>query len=243
MTSLRSMSKKTPSIVEKLKSLAWPRDKAAALELEGELLSRVRLAPLAGPPRLVAGVDAAFSGAKIIGAACLYEYPALLKVAESVAVADARFPYIPGFLSFREGPAVIDAISGLPDTPDLLLFDGQGIAHPRGLGIAAFVGAALDIPSVGTAKSRLVGEYAEPGLKKGSTAPLEHRGEVVGAVVRTRDSTRPLFVSPGHAIDVEGAVDMVLACATRYRLAEPVRCADGLSRKVSREMRAAARRG
>lgn len=237
------MKKRPPEIVERLKALAWPRDKAAAREIERELLERVRIAPLAGDPRLVAGVDAAFSGAKIIGAACLYEYPSLVKVAESVAVADARFPYIPGFLSFREGPAVIDAVAGLPKAPDLMIFDGQGIAHPRGLGIAAFVGAALDIPSVGTAKSRLVGDHAEPGPEKGSAAPLEHRGEVVGAVVRTRDSTRPLFVSPGHGIDVEGAVGMVLACVTRYRLAEPVRCADALSRRVSKEMRRAHDKG
>jgi len=222
---------------ERLKRLRWPGDRAKALRLEEELKARLSITPLKASPRLVAGVDAAFAGEMIVGAACLFTYPGLVKVAESHSVSKVPMPYVPGLLSFREAGALIEALEGLPDRPDLLICDGQGIAHPRGLGIASFLGAVLDIPSVGTAKSRLAGEHEEPGPEKGSRSPLVLDGRVVGAVVRTRDRTRPLFVSPGHGIDVEGAVEMTLGCATRFRITEPVRCADRLSKEVARRAR------
>lgn len=221
-----------------IKRLRWPEDKEKALALEERLRKRIRVEPLKTPPATVAGVDAAFLGGHIIGAACLYEFPSLLPLKEVHAVLPVRFPYIPGFLSFREGPAVIEAVEKLGVRPGLIIFDGQGIAHPRGLGIASFVGVLLDIPSVGSAKSRLVGSYREPGLKKGSSSALEFEGRVVGAVVRTRDSTKPLFVSPGHRIDIEGSVEAVLECVTRYRVTEPVRGADGLTKRIKKEIAA-----
>lgn len=232
------MTRKAPaSIIEKLNKLRWPEGKSAAFALEEELRERIIIEPLSIEPRLVAGVDAAFFGDKIVGAACLFTFPELKKVAEAHRVVIVKFPYIPGLLSFREGPAVIEALRALPDKPDLLIFDGQGIAHPRGLGIASFVGAALDIPSIGTAKSRLIGTYSEPGPRKGDVSPLNYEGHTIGAVVRTRNNTRPLFVSPGHRIDVKGSVDIVLGMVSRFRLAEPVRCADKLSKYISGELK------
>lgn len=223
---------------ERLKGLRWPGDRAMALRLEEDLKERLSITPLKAPPRHVAGVDAAFAGDMIIGAACLFTYPGLVKVASATSVLKVAMPYIPGFLSFREAPALMEAIEGLPARPDLLICDGQGRAHPRGLGIASFLGAALGIPSVGTAKSRLTGEHEEPGPTKGSRAPLIIDGREAGVVLRTRDSVKPLFVSPGHGIDMEGSVEMTMGCTTRFRLTEPVRCADRLSRLTAREIKA-----
>lgn len=221
-----------------VKRLRWPEDKEEARALEERLKKRLLIEPLKSAPVTVAGVDAAFLGDRIICVACLYSYPALTPVKEAHVVRIVRFPYIPGMLSFREGPAIIEAVEKLGVKPGLLIFDGQGTAHPRGMGIASFVGALIDIPSVGSAKSRLVGSYKEPGRKKGSWTPLEYGGRVVGAVVRTRNSTNPLFVSPGHRIDLEGSIEMVLKCTSRYRVTEPVREADRLTKKIKKEMAA-----
>lgn len=222
--------------LDPIKQLRWPEDKEKAKALEELIRKRIRIEPLKTPPATVAGVDAAFFDDKIICAACLYEYPRLIPVKEVHVVRVARFPYIPGLLSFREGPAVIEAVEKLGVRPGVIIFDGQGIAHPRGVGLASFVGVLLDIPSVGSAKSRLVGSYAEPGRKKGSWTPLEYDGRVVGGVLRTRDSTKPVFVSPGHKIDLEGSIEIVLNCTGRYRLTEPVRRADALTKLIKKKV-------
>jgi deoxyribonuclease V len=136
------------------------------------------------------------------------------------------FPYIPGLLAFREGPAVLAAWDKLKSRPDLLMFDGQGIAHPRGIGIASQMGLWLEIPSIGVAKSRLFGRHGEVGQRRGDRADLlDNRGKSIGSVLRTRDGTNPLYISPGHSIDVEHATEFVLACCTGYRLPEPTRWA------------------
>lgn len=163
-------------------------------------------------------------------------FPALELIEERFIIREAAFPYITGYLSFREGPAVLDALDRLSIRADIVIFDGQGIAHPRGAGIAAFMGALLDTPSIGAAKTRLVGEFTMPGPERGSRSPLIHNGSVVGAVVRTRADVKPLFVSPGHRIDIDGAIRIVLACALSYRLAEPVRLADMLARRVKKRL-------
>jgi deoxyribonuclease V len=129
----------------------------------------------------------------------------------------------------------VEALCNLKIKPDLILVDGQGIAHPKGIGIASHLGVLLDIPSVGCAKSRLIGEYEEPGLKKGEWSPLKYAGRVVGAVLRTRENVRPLFVSPGHGIDLKTSLGIVLGCAGKYRIPEPLRTADFLSKKIRRE--------
>ncbi|MBZ0221115.1 MAG: endonuclease V [Candidatus Methylomirabilis sp.] len=221
---------------ETIRDLRWPADKERIRDIQAEIGKRRRITSLKRRPCLVAGIDASFLADKIISVASIYSFPGLEPLEDSVVVGRAQFPYITGLLSFREGPAVMDAIKGLKRTPDLLIFDGQGIAHPLGLGIAAFMGALLDLPSIGSAKTRLVGEYGEPGPRRGDFSDLVYKGAVVGAVLRTRDNVKPLFVSPGHRIDVKGSVEMVLECAPRFRLTEPVRSAHLLSRKTKREL-------
>jgi deoxyribonuclease V len=194
----------------------------------------VKITALKREPTVVAGVDAAFLRDKVIGVACLYTYPEITPVEAVFAIRKVIFPYIPGFLSFREGPVIIDALKKLRIKPHVILFDGQGITHPKGLGIASHIGLMLDTPSIGCAKSRLVGEYKQPGMKKGQTSSLKYQGKVVGAVVRTRDHVKPVFVSPGHRIDLKGSVDIILACTGKYRIPEPLRQADLLSKKIKR---------
>lgn len=221
---------------ERIKALRWPQDKGLLRDIQEELKKEIRIVPLLTPPELLAGIDASFLDDTIICAACLFTFPKLEPVEQSVAIRKLSFPYITGYLSFREGPAVLDALDGLSKKPELLIFDGQGIAHPRGVGLAAFMGALIGLPSIGCAKTRLVGEYSEPGEKRGDWSPLTHKGERVGAVLRTQGRIKPVFVSPGNLIDIEGSVRMVLSCAPRYRLTEPVRAADALSKKIKKEL-------
>ncbi len=217
-------------------NLRWPRDQDKVREAEERLAGKISLLPPGKDPSFVAGADAAFFENKVIGAVCLYTYPGLEPIEEAYSIKELTFPYIPGYLSFREGPAIIEAIVRLKKTPDVVIFDGQGIAHPRGLGVASFVGLALDIPTIGCAKSRLVGTYREPGARKGSHRPLSYGTRTVGAVVRTRDNTRAVFVSPGHMMDVSASVRIVLGCATKYRLVEPVRSADILTKRLKKAL-------
>jgi deoxyribonuclease V len=155
----------------------------------------------------------------------LLSYPALNPFQAATAESPVSFPYVPGLLAFREGPVVLAALEQLGDRPDVLMFDAQGLAHPRRMGLATHLGVLLDMPAVGCAKSRLCGTYVEPGERKGSWEPLVDGGEVIGAVVRTRDRVRPVFVSVGHRVDLESSVSLVLGCANRYRLPEPTRWA------------------
>ncbi len=182
----------------------------------------------------MAGVDAAFSADRVFAAACLYNFPDMTVYERQSCSRKLSFPYVPGFLSFREGPAIIDALTKLSRRPDLILVDGQGIAHPRGAGIASYLGVLTGIPAVGCAKSRLIGEYEEPLREKGCWSPLRSEGKVIGAVVRTRDDTRPLFISPAHKTDLLSAVRLTLACTSHYRIPEPLRCADIFSKMVTK---------
>jgi deoxyribonuclease V len=185
--------------------------------------------------RRVAGADCAFSadGRRILAAVAVLDFPSLVTVASAWATGPVTFPYVPGYLSFREGPALLRAISRLDVAPDLWLFDGQGIAHPRGIGLAAHLGVLLDAPSVGCAKSRLIGAHHAPGVRRGSWTPLVVAGRRVGAVVRTRDGVRPLWVSVGHRISLPMALRYVLACA-RCRVPEPIRRAETLVNHLKR---------
>ncbi|GAB4407176.1 MAG: deoxyribonuclease V [Thermodesulfovibrionales bacterium] len=212
--------------------MQWPKDTSEAKEIQNLLKKRVRIIPIRKGVRFVAGVDAAFYKDEVIAVACLYKYPEITPVEDARAIMEVRFPYIPGFLSFREGPAVVKALKGLKTEPDVILFDGQGIAHPRGLGIASHIGVLFDRPTVGCAKSRLIGDYREPGRKKGQWSPLLYDRKIIGAVLRTRDNVRPVFVSPGHRIDLESSIEIVLNCAIRYRIPEPLRRADLVSKDI-----------
>jgi deoxyribonuclease V len=219
-----------------LYTFIWPTNINDAKEIQQALQQKIVISPLNRNPRSIAGVDAAFLDNRVIGVACLFAFPELQLIEEVYAVLPSSLPYIPGFLSFREGPALIEALKKLTSRPDVILFDGQGIAHPKRLGIAAHIGVLLDTPSVGCAKSRLVGTYEDPGLKKGDWSALHYRNELVGSVVRTRDYTRPVFVSPGHMADVKTARDIVLACSTEFRIPEPLRMADRVSKKIKRHL-------
>ncbi len=181
--------------------------------------------------RTVAGVDASYEE---VGQAAivLFSFPELEIIDQARATRASVFPYAPGLLSFREGPVVLDALAKLTQQPDLLIFDGQGHAHPRRFGLACHLGLYLDCPSIGCAKTRLIGTYAEPGPNKGDAAPLLDQGETIGMVVRTRANTRPVFVSVGHKIDLPTAVEVVLRCVRGYRLPETTRAADHLARSI-----------
>lgn len=179
----------------------------------------------------VAGVDVAFParGAVARGAAVLFRLPHMVPIAASVAELPTHFPYVPGLLSFRELPALLSALAGLPKQPDVILVDGQGIAHPRRFGVACHLGLALDCPTIGVAKSVLCGSYEEPVPQLGGRSPLLHKGEVIGMVLRTRERVRPVIISSGHRVALSAAVAMVEACTRGYRLPEPTRLADRLA--------------
>lgn len=180
--------------------------------------------------RWVAGIDVHYPETAVAHAvATLFSYPELGFVAAAEARVAATFPYVPGLLSFREAPAAVAAIGRLPQRPGLLLCDGHGYAHPRRFGLACHIGVWLDIPSVGVAKSRLIGACDGPADIAGAAAPLLDQGEVIGAVVRTRAGVRPLYVSVGHRVDLAAAVRWTLACCRGYRLPEPSRWAHRLA--------------
>ena len=206
-----------------------PSSVARALEFQRELSKKVIIKKELKELRTVAGADLSIlkNEKKLICGIILFSYPDLTEIERVYTVSDEKFPYIPGLLAFREGPAIIETFKKLGQRPDLLIIDGQGIAHPRGFGIACHVGVLLDIPAMGIAKKRLYGKYAEPGEKRGSWSPLlSKEGDVIGSVLRTRDNTKPVFVSPGHKIDTESAREIALVCARGYRIPEPTRRAD-----------------
>ena len=204
----------------------WDLTPGEAARVQKELRERLVLAWDDRPVSTIAGVDISIKTETARAAIVVIRFPELTPVEAVVADADLVFPYIPGLLSFREGPAVLAAWTKLKKKPDLLMFDGQGIAHPRGVGIAAQMGLWLESPTIGVAKSRLYGLHAEVGPARGDRADLlDKNTKLIGAVLRTRERTNPLYISPGHLMDVEHAVQFVMACSTTYRLPEPTRWA------------------
>lgn len=211
--------------------LPWDGDVARARAVQTELALRVRIEDDYPPLRLIAGVDVGFEADGTItrAAAVLLDAQTLQPQAEALARLPTRMPYIPGLLSFRELPAVREALRRLPQVPDLIFVDGQGIAHPRGLGIAAHLGVITGLPTIGVAKSILVGTHGAVGERRGDRADLHYRGKLIGTVLRTKDRIKPLIVSPGHRVSLASAAELVLACCTRYKLPEPTRLADRLA--------------
>lgn len=223
----------------RLKSVhPWPSGYREAVALQEKL--RGRLIIDGGPAEvgLVAGADVSYSKGSdtYYAGVVVMTYPGLVVVEEAWASARSSFPYIPGLLSFREGPITLAAFRKIKHKPDLILFDGQGIAHPRGIGLASHIGLILGIPSIGCAKSVLVGEYEGPGRKRGAASPLVYKGETVGMALRTRDNVKPVFVSPGHRVSIGQSVEHVLGCGGGYRLPEPTRRAHNLVNRVRMEM-------
>ncbi len=213
----------------------WDVSTQEAIQIQHRLASSVREEPLTSPPLTIAGVDVSFRrrGYKDYAAQCgiaVLSLPDLELVDYAQWEGDVTFPYVPGLLSFREIPAVLETLERVVVRPDVFMTDGQGLAHPRRFGLACHLGVALDMPSMGAAKKKLVGEFAEPGIKRGSHEPLTHKGELVGAAVRTRAATKPIFVSIGHRITLQEAIDLTLLCAPRFKIPEPTRMAHHFSR-------------
>jgi deoxyribonuclease V len=213
-----------------------------AREWQEKLRGRVResggLDP--GEVRIVAGTDISYlrEHRLALGAVVLMEFPGLQVLEERRSRVEVDFPYVPGLLSFRELPALIPALEALNGDPDLIFVDGQGIAHPRGFGLASHLGVLTGKPTIGCAKSRLVGEHREPGPGVGDWEPLMYEDKEVGAVLRTRSKVKPLFISVGHHIDLDTAIEMVLACSTGFRLPEPQRSAHRIADEIKRDVKA-----
>jgi len=226
---------------------SWNLSYSQAADLQKNLACKVQLTPLKYPPELIAGIDCALSkdGQRIVAAAVVLRAtnvinglrePSILHDFELIETATASkkmaFPYIPGLLSFREAPVCIAAVEKLKIQPDIFIIDGQGIAHPRRLGLAAHLGLFFDKPTIGCAKSRLTGTFEDPPPEKGAYNLLKDKDEVIGAVVRTRTNVKPLFVSVGNKCVLSDAIQITLACTTKYRLPEPTRLAHQQVSKV-----------
>lgn len=204
---------------------SWDLTPVEAVEVQQRLRNMVRLRPLARPVDTIAGADISFNkfSETVYAGIVVLSLPDL-RIIESAGVRSvAKFPYVPGLLSFREAPSLLDAWEKLRTKPDVLMLDGQGIAHPRRFGIACHVGLLLNWPTIGCAKSILVGRYGELGLEAGSRSPLVDKGEQVGVALRTKNKVAPVYVSPGHLIDLDSSVDLVLRSTTKYRLPETTR--------------------
>lgn len=210
----------------------WDGSPAAARQMQKTLAAQVRLEDDFPPLRLVAGVDVGFEegGAITRAAVVLLDALSLAPVAQTLARIPTSMPYVPGLLSFRELPAVLQALEALPEVPDLIFSDGHGIAHPRGLGIAAHLGVVTGLPTIGVAKKILTGHHQPLGEQRGDRVELlDKSGRVIGTVLRSKDKVRPLIISPGNRVSLETAPQLVMQYVTRYRLPEPTRLADRLA--------------
>lgn len=205
----------------------WQVSTAQALEIQQRLAAQVSKRSQVATPRFIAGVDisAGKRGGTATAAAVVLQYPDLSLVETKIARGKLNFPYIPGLLSFRESPLTLAACEKLTIVPDLILVDGQGIAHPRRLGLAAHLGLWLNTPTIGCAKSLLCGSHEAPGIEPGSYAEITDRGEIIGAVLRTKRGVKPVYVSIGHKVDLNTAIYWVMNCCHGYRLPEPTRLA------------------
>jgi deoxyribonuclease V len=216
----------------------WPRTAAEAEAMQEALRSRL-VADRPGPAEIgtAAGLDVAYAedDDRLAAAVAVLDVPALAEVERSVVTGRVEFPYVPGLFAFRELPALVDALRALRSTPDLLVCDGHGLAHPRRFGLACHLGVLTGLPTVGVAKTPLVGRWDEPDARRGAWTPLVDGGEIVGRVLRTRTGVKPVFLSVGSGIDLDTATRHVLALTPAYRLPETTRAADALARTALRE--------
>lgn len=217
---------------------SWRVSPREAILTQERLQKKLRIEQLRKIPKLIAGADVSFNRNNAIGAVVVMSFPGLEVIEEVVKTRDLEFPYIPTLLTFREGPVLCDCFRVLKNTPDIIIFDGQGIAHPRRMGIASHLGILLERPSIGCAKSKLYGESETPLDKKGDFCYLKDKdGEKIGAVLRTREGVKPVFVSPGHMIDIKDSVKIIMQCSKKYRIPEPIRMSHWLGKRVeSREI-------
>lgn len=219
----------------------WNVTPAEAVALQQQLRSQIRIEPLANSPRTIAGCDISFNKFEetVYAGIVVLDLDTLETIEETGVISTASFPYIPGLLSFREIPSLLEAWSTLKSEPDVVMFDGHGTAHPRRIGIASHAGLFLNRPTFGCGKSVLVGKFNEPLTQRGSWSPMLHYGDVVGAALRTKDKVNPVYVSPGHLIDLETAIDLTLRChggrrGFGYRIPEPTRRAHNLVNALRR---------
>lgn len=214
----------------------WKLSPREAVELQKSLRERVRVVPLEKGIETVAGADISFNKFEptVYAGIVVVRVPSMEVLEEVGVVSETRFPYVPGLLSFREAPSVLEAWAKLKTEPDAVMFDGQGLAHPRRIGIASHVGLLLNRPTLGCAKSVLVGKYEEPQEERGSWTPLVDKGETVGAALRTKTRVQPIFVSPGHLIDLAGAIELTMHSDGGYRQPEPTRLAHHLVNALRR---------
>lgn len=210
---------------------AWDVSTGQAVAIQERLRQEVVCQDQIGSLKLVAGVDAGFDAGGTLTRAAAVElsFPGMERVETAVAVRSTSFPYVPGLLSFREAPAILEALSGLQSSPDLLVCDGHGLAHPRRFGIACHLGLLTGLPSIGVAKSILIGQHDPLGEQRGAWQPLVDHGEIVGGALRTRLGVKPVYVSIGHRLSLETAIELVLRCTGKYRLPEPARLAHHLA--------------
>ena len=209
----------------------WVKTVAEAKEIQQQLSSQTIAEDCLGEVKYVAGVDIGFEDNYRISKAAIaiLSYPKLELVEQAIARIPTAFPYVPGYLSFREIPAILAAVPQLKQVPDLILCDGQGLAHPRRFGLACHLGVLLDIPTIGVAKSRLIGNHQELAAEKGNWQPLIDNKETIGVVLRSRTNVKPIYISIGHKISLSTAIDYVMGCLTKYRLPETTRWADKLA--------------
>lgn len=216
----------------RIPDIVWPTSAKEAIAIQQQLRTQVitEVEPLQF--EYVAGIDCSYDIKRNLSFAIIV----IMRLDDLIPLEIVRaelptyFPYVPGLLSFREIPVILAAFKQLQIHPDLLMVDGQGVAHPRGLGIASHLGVLLDMPAIGVAKSRLTGHYIEPSLTRGSSSELMNKDTQIGTVLRSKDKVKPLFISPGHRVGQQQAVELVLQCLTKYRLPEPTRIADKISK-------------
>jgi deoxyribonuclease V len=214
----------------------WPGDQNEAVDIQHRLQERILITGSLDNIKLIAGVETAFDHTSnmLFSAVCLFTWPGMEEYERATAAAQARFPYIRGLHAFREGPVILRAFSHLNPSPDLIMFAGHGLAHPRRIGLASHLGLILDIPSLGCARKKLVGQHDELDQNKGASAPLIVDNDEVGRVYRTRDKVKPVFISPGHRCGLEEAVRVVVGCVGDYRIPEPMRAAHRLANRLKR---------
>lgn len=221
-------------LIHRFTRIVNDRDISGAIDLQMELRQFVIVEKPPRNPKSICAFDISYDkrSRTNFGAAIMMSLPELNVIETATVVQEAHFPYVPGLLAFREGPAIFALFKMLKRRPEILLFDGHGLAHPRRMGIATVMGILLDKPSIGCGKSRLVGEYAEPDRQKGARSPLKDKDRTIGCVLRARDNIKPLFVSIGHGINLEEAVGIVLGMCRRYRQPEPIRAAHKLANEI-----------
>jgi len=210
-------------ILKYLNLHSWEVNPQEAIKIQKDLKSNISLKKSFSKINKIAGADVSYYQNKMIAGVVIFEFPNLKTIERQSFISTVTFPYIPGLLTFREGPSLLAAFKKIKNDPDIILFDGQGIAHPRRMGIATHLGLFLDKPTIGCAKSKLSGKYTSVGEEKGDYTLLKEGKEVLGAVLRTRRKVKPIFISPGYKIDLSNSIEITLKCIVKYRLPVPVR--------------------